>query len=714
MEEGISANGHNATSTSAPRRLRDSLKRVWQFLLLAFARALHFCIHLAGHWPGAKASLLTEPEPTSFPDPLVESARTLSLHRSQLDDPPAPRGSVWDDPDLSQKVREACRVAREAGYRYIWIDSCCIDKTSSSELSESINSMYLWYGIADECYAYLADVPPGKDPHSPGSEFRSSRWFTRGWTLQELIAPPRMKFLSNNWEVIGTKLTLVDIVEEVTTVPREALLQLEPLEEFSVAQRLSWAAKRETTRVEDQAYSLLGIFDINIPTLYGEGERAFRRLQEEILRRVPDQSLFAFKDVYMEIGVGHDLAQCPPFGAGASAVSGTYGNTSERSLFALRLDILVNGGEIRAVSHGDVIRRLRLPYLPAAQYTSTPHGIHTQLPVIPFAHTLPPGAVWYPTAIPQSRWYLVILGCEHIQHPGSLLGRVCYIPPSESDVEYLYCGCVRINPMGPEEIYYTYAHLFPLSLATIERCREHMTLKTVYISHPERASTQSDFARRQPHATINLSLQRMTRDTLHTQGYAVELRSPDEDHPTLHRLTLSSDAQTIVIKYEHVLEDDGWWMMIKARATISRPTPDSDNEITAEAEFTDWRDCARWQPSLGTRTATSTLAAVTVKVMLGLDWAAPSHYFLRINVVTEMLPITPSASLETAQGREHRVSGASGQADKQDIGTKAGTSEGVVLWTDDDALPGMLDSDTARGVGEERGMSTERGDEADG
>ncbi|EJF56681.1 HET-domain-containing protein, partial [Dichomitus squalens LYAD-421 SS1] len=205
---------------------------------------------------------------------------------------------VWDrvkGEQSYQDIREACRVAREAGYRYLWIDSCCIDKTSSSELTESINSMYLWYGRADLCYAYLADVPPGKNPHRRGSTFRESRWHRRGWTLQELIAPSSMAFLADDWTEIGRKHTLYDLVQEITGIPWQALLHAKPLDEFSVAQRLSWAARRETTREEDRAYSLLGIFNINMPTLYGEGSRAFRRLQEEIVRRIPDLSLFAWR-----------------------------------------------------------------------------------------------------------------------------------------------------------------------------------------------------------------------------------------------------------------------------------------------------------------------------------------------------------------------------------------------------------------------------------
>ncbi len=191
-----------------------------------------------------------------------------------------PPQSIWDDPDLSPKIRDACAVARKNGYRYIWIDSCCIDKSSSSELSEAVNSMYKWYGLADVYYAYLADVPPRENHHAEGSAFRKSRWFGRGWTLQELIAPVDVVFLSEAWAPIGSKRTLHSLVESVTKIDHQALLHGKPLGAFSVAQQLSWAAKRQMTREGDRAYSLLGIFDINMPTLYGEGDRAFLRLQE--------------------------------------------------------------------------------------------------------------------------------------------------------------------------------------------------------------------------------------------------------------------------------------------------------------------------------------------------------------------------------------------------------------------------------------------------
>ena len=192
--------------------------------------------------------------------------------------------AIWKNPDLSPKIRDACAAARKDGFRLIWIDSCCIDKTSSSELSEAINYMYAWYAGAQVCYAYLVDVSAQDDLGAEGSQFRESVWFTRGWTLQELLAPFEVTILSQDWRVIGSKRGLVDIIEQITGISTEALLRETPLGDFSVAQRLSWASHRRTTRVEDRAYSLLGIFDINIPTLYGEGERAFRRLQEAIMQ----------------------------------------------------------------------------------------------------------------------------------------------------------------------------------------------------------------------------------------------------------------------------------------------------------------------------------------------------------------------------------------------------------------------------------------------
>src|SRR5580700_5948612 len=196
-----------------------------------------------------------------------------------------------------EKIRNTCNMAAAHGFDYVWIDTCCIDKTSSAELSEAINSMYRWYQDSGVCYAYLADVPPNAVDHRTGAispEFSKSRWFTRGWTLQELIAPSTVIFLDQKWQEIGTKSSLQRMISKITKIPTEILLGAD-LEGASVAQRMSWASKRKTTRVEDLAYCLMGMFGINMPLLYGEGERAFTRLQEEIIKVSDDYSLFAWK-----------------------------------------------------------------------------------------------------------------------------------------------------------------------------------------------------------------------------------------------------------------------------------------------------------------------------------------------------------------------------------------------------------------------------------
>ncbi|RSL89393.1 hypothetical protein CDV31_015882 [Fusarium ambrosium] len=191
-----------------------------------------------------------------------------------------------------QKIKRCCDQALKDGLGFAWVDTCCIDKTSSAELTESINSMYRWYQNAAVCYAYLADVET-TDP-SKDASFQESVWFTRGWTLQELIAPVTVEFFNCAWEKIGTKESLKDIISSITNIDAAMLEGADP-DDFSIAKRMSWAAKRTTTRLEDRAYSLLGFFKVNMPMLYGEGERAFIRLQEEIMNISDDQSLFAWK-----------------------------------------------------------------------------------------------------------------------------------------------------------------------------------------------------------------------------------------------------------------------------------------------------------------------------------------------------------------------------------------------------------------------------------
>ena len=200
-----------------------------------------------------------------------------------------------DDQELSPKIRECCILAEKYGYRWVWIDSCCIDKTSSSELSEAINSMYKWYKSAEVCFAYLKDVPSDDVLGAPKSAFRKSRWHTRGWTLQELIAPDSVIFLSVHWRELGTRAGLAELLEAITRVPSRVLMGANRPAEWSISNRMSWASRRKTTRVEDEAYCLMGLFGVNMSTNYGEGKRAFIRLQYEIMQHKEcDTTLFAF------------------------------------------------------------------------------------------------------------------------------------------------------------------------------------------------------------------------------------------------------------------------------------------------------------------------------------------------------------------------------------------------------------------------------------
>ncbi|KAK4444725.1 HET-domain-containing protein [Podospora aff. communis PSN243] len=192
-----------------------------------------------------------------------------------------------------RKISGTCKLARRDGYQYAWIDTCCIDKSSSAELTEAINSMFLWYQRARVCYVFLSDLATSSDDLTYG--LQNCRWFTRGWTLQELIAPRHVKFYNRWWQFCGSKENLVDKLATITHISRDVLTHQVGLSSVPVAARMSWASSRETTRIEDIAYCLLGIFGVNLPLLYGEEHRAFRRLQEEIIRTTPDLSILAWK-----------------------------------------------------------------------------------------------------------------------------------------------------------------------------------------------------------------------------------------------------------------------------------------------------------------------------------------------------------------------------------------------------------------------------------
>jgi hypothetical protein len=241
------------------------------------------------------------------------NAKTLKLTQFARDVPPyAIVSHTWGDEEVSYqeidlpertakkgfaKILGCCRQALKDTLEWVWVDTCCIDKTSSAELSEAINSMYAWYRSSEICYVYLEDVST-PDAGFPEREFWVARWFTRGWCLQELIAPSVVEFYTADWHDIGTKFSLCDLLEMITAVTKPVLLGWpNALEMCSIAEKMSWASKRQTTRIEDEAYCLLGIFGVNMPMLYGEGPRAFYRLQEEIIKQTEDYSFLLWTEV---------------------------------------------------------------------------------------------------------------------------------------------------------------------------------------------------------------------------------------------------------------------------------------------------------------------------------------------------------------------------------------------------------------------------------
>jgi hypothetical protein len=184
------------------------------------------------------------------------------------------------------KIQFCGEQAKKDKLEYFWVDTCCINKANYTELCEAITSMFRWYRDAVKCYVYLSDVTVrDEDNNHPRQTwklaFRKSRWFTRGWTLQELIAPASVEFLSREGEPLGSKNTLERQIHEITGLPISALRGA-PLAQFSVDERMRWAGKRNTKRKEDMAYCLLGVFDVFMPLIYGEGDNAFIRLKEEI------------------------------------------------------------------------------------------------------------------------------------------------------------------------------------------------------------------------------------------------------------------------------------------------------------------------------------------------------------------------------------------------------------------------------------------------
>jgi hypothetical protein len=269
------------------------------------------------------------------------------------------------DRDGYRKLLFCGKQAAKDDLKFFWVDTVCIDKTSSAELQESLNSMFRWYQTAVKCYAYLSDVSI-HDTKDDLQSFRKSRWFKRGWTLQELIAPASVEFFSLEGDRIGDRISMMEDIHDITKIPVE-VLQGYPLASFSTQERMSWAAGRETKREEDAAYSLLGIFEVHMPLIYGEGrDNALARLERKISkfggnhssissppRALPEQirqnlAPFSFLLKAPSLGYAEDSTAFPP-------VQKARAQTTEVSSAAA---LNTNNRQARGQSLADIMKEL--------------------------------------------------------------------------------------------------------------------------------------------------------------------------------------------------------------------------------------------------------------------------------------------------------------------------------------------------------------------
>ncbi|KAM5540586.1 hypothetical protein V8D89_005617 [Ganoderma adspersum] len=566
-----------------------------------------------------KYKLLSASDDEASSDPLTfaPTPRPYPIHRS-----------IWDpDSGLSSKIRVACKVARRDGYRYIWIDSSCIDKSSSSELSEAINSMCNWYRGAQVCYAFLADVPFNEDVRAENSMFRKSRWFTRGWTLQELIAPRVVVFFSQEWKGLGTKDALADIIQDITFIDREILTHKIALSDESVAERMRWAARRETTRVEDEAYSLLGIFEITMPTLYGEGRHAFRRLQEEILRRIPDQSLFAWGTV------------CLPTPQEPSDISVDDGDTGSPFASSPSSFELSEGKIIRA--SGPDFESLKLP---VEEYIHTPYGIRTQLCFLPLqAFNLTVSGGSQPGV---GAWYLVILASQKNDDRERLLSKLCYIDYAKSNVNFLHVP-ERLQLSRTGGTWSRDAFIFTVSLDDLARAKTtRLEMRTVYLPHPKPFAARRRLG--DNHPQLKLSLSTWAKDVLQLYRCTMSDICSTKLHPNTYSFNLFSASFTIHVQYRHMLVDRTWLpiaLVIEARIWILSDEHDKHDQSemvqhTPPYMSAIWTDEEPWAMTLPLRDADLlTDSGDNVNLQLGLGLSAPSHYNIRVEVATTQTPV---------------------------------------------------------------------------
>jgi hypothetical protein len=321
------------------------------------------------------------------------------------------------------KVANCCKQAATDGWKWAWIDSCCIDKTSSSELSETINSMFKWYSDAKVCYVYLSDVSSTSLNYARVG-LRDSKWFTRGWTLQELLAPVTVIFFDALWVDIGTKESLKS---ELSTITGIRVQDFTKFKDVCVARKMSWASRRETTRVEDRSYCLMGLFGINMPTLYGEGNNAFLRLQLEILSSTDDESIFAWATPKKSDGESLKKSKTTSHNPSEETILVRKGEAQRGEMGGL-----LAGSPSDFVDCGDA--RLApipgVPYLERPPYSMTNKGIRMEHLLIPFPadvnETTPKSLLTQQPVVPVERaripehQFLSLLHCRFEEKGGNV------------------------------------------------------------------------------------------------------------------------------------------------------------------------------------------------------------------------------------------------------------------------------------------------------
>ncbi|PIL27474.1 hypothetical protein GSI_10624 [Ganoderma sinense ZZ0214-1] len=325
------------------------------------------------------------------------------------------------------------------------------------------------------CYAYLHDVHDDDviDDPPTARAFLKSKWFTRGWTLQELVAPTYVVFLTSNWRIIGTRQSMASAVEKITGIDLDVLLQKCPLDQVSISRRMSWAAKRQTTRVEDRAYSLMGIFGVHMTTIYGEGENAFFRLQEELLKRSPDQTIFAWGQI--------PYSRWNPFAGDLvlpGIVEGGLGLPPPRGLLASSPAAFLGCGASISISHDDLANLLNIDSLGLPEYRLTSYGVRAAVPLIQLK-----------TSDPSETRFLAVLACRNER--GALAALLLRYQPHTT--KRYFIGTDVYLPHHPDEVLHFRKVFVPLADVVAHANRIQVT--DVVLLPFDRHPTAHPFAR---------------------------------------------------------------------------------------------------------------------------------------------------------------------------------------------------------------------------